>query len=343
MRTGWYDDNAGRWYPFVGGGLAPEFTADSPASLPLAAVVDFGCVMGLQSGYRPAEHQVWLQYVARVDDEFIFSFRSDAPGWEGQELRFRRSVTEADYAVEWVELAETAAVISESSEVIREVLCGDDFIANAFLVTGDLEELREVLPSNGTWEGPPYLVVEPALILDLSNSYVRSFNLVNAERTRAENDDDCRPLCWEIPPSDHYVRQRCLTGDLRLREGFNCKISLDAASNTITIGAAVGAGQGEPCEEVPLSEDEAPPAGRNLLTGGPSCQEVIRSINGVSQRIFQISAGAGVGITPDPENHKLTVTIDMRGMAVCYEPPGGEEDPAPPPDYGDDPCTCGPA
>ena len=56
----------------------------------------------------------------------------------------------------------------------------------------------------------------------------------------------------------------------------------------------------------------------NLLSGGLQCNEVLRSINGMGGPFFNILAGLGVSIVPEPDLHKVKVDVNMFGLSVCF-------------------------
>ena len=55
-RAGFYSDNELRNYPFV---VNPEGALQFPTEV----IVDFGCIMGIESGFDYAKHKVWLYQI----------------------------------------------------------------------------------------------------------------------------------------------------------------------------------------------------------------------------------------------------------------------------------------
>ena len=182
--------------------------------------------------------------------------------------------------------------------------------------------------------------VEPSQIQNMDGAYVRTINVANAERTRATSATECREFCWAFPLQEHYVVKECLIGDILFKEGYNAEIRVLASENTITIGGRAGAGEGSPCLEVAIFPDEIPPNNRTTLDGSLRCDEIVRSINGVGGRFFDIVGGTGITITPVPEKHRIVVDIHMIGLAICPDPPVELE--VADPTYSSDPCECGP-
>ena len=195
--------------------------------------------------------------------------------------------------------------------------CGlaDDFAG--FLVTGNLQPLVSLLDSDEEISGEA--IVEPALLQILADTYVRSLNLANADRTRYLSPVGCPGESWLNPPQPLYVRETCLAGNLRFVEGFNVSIRQNDFDNSLSFDAAIGAGAGEPCNEVQVYDGEEPPADSLFLTGGPSCSEVVRSLNGAAGPLLQLAADDGAAIKFDLDRHRVTIDVDLHSLAVCGE------------------------
>ena len=226
---------------------------------------------------------------------------------------------------------------SESSEVLE--VCERPLLWTGFITTGPLDDLVELLDDGQVMTGQ--LAIEPGLIRSAISAWLQSANLANGDRTRAETADQCREYCWPFDPGSVFVQAECLQGRLRFKEGYNCSIRQNDTENSITISAVVGGGIGEPCDEVPLFDGDSGPTGETLLTGGPSCGELIRSINGAGGARLDIIGGVGVSVTALPDDNKLVVDVDMSRLAICNVDDSSEYS-YEGPDYGDDDCDCGP-
>jgi hypothetical protein len=318
-RQGWYGENRNRAYPFL------EGTVGRPDSGPLTllnladdVVVDAGFVLGPQSRFATG-HTVHLARVRRSGGTFTLEFESDAPELFGVPLAFTRRAGGPDYEAEFADsgqagMSDSSRSGSDSSSFCAEPLWG------GFLVTGAAAALELLLPANGTVErGNGGAVVEPALLQNLAGAYVTSVALANDDRTRVEAPAGCDDVVFPYDTGAVRVRARCLRGALLVKPGYNAAVRQNAQANSLTFYAAVGAGEGRPCAEVPLFDAEVPPEGSGLLAGGPRCNETLRSINGVGGRQFSLSAGPGVTVTAVPEEHKVVVSVDMSGLALCYD------------------------
>lgn len=312
-KTGFYNSNANRSYPFVD--FDDRRAAATGLIIPDSVIVDFGCLFGMGSGYVADEHKVWLHRIERAGGNFIFDFRTDVAGLENRSLEFRRTLTDGEYEHEFAE-----ADLAPGSSIEVSDACGSGSVWEGFLITGSMEDLQEILPADGQlWVGDSDdLVIEPAVIQNLDQSFVSSVNLANAPRTFAPPPDECSLSSSVSVNTDHVVNATCLVGPLKLVEGYNCAIRQDTPTNRLTISAAVGAGEGEPCDEVPLYAGEVPLPGSNLFSGGPKCDEIIKSISGLVGPLINLRSGTGVTIDPDPDvPNRLLVTVTFRDMAFC--------------------------
>ena len=328
------DDNKGRDYPFLKG---ESFT-------PLPTVLACGFVIGPNTGFVATQNNVALTKVKREFGRIWFYFTCDAPGLALQEIIFSRLEDSPQYALEYADsssivvdedggesvseslsmsssmsLSSSSSLSQSESETDTDAInvCGyiDDF--SGFLITGPLDDLLNILPDNSFIEG--ISTVEPALLQDLSNTYIRSINLANYDRTRYVAPVGCE---GDDPQGDRevFVNSTCIQGKVVFTPGTNSNISQNSFTNSITFSAVVGAGSGEPCEQIPLYEGEIPPADSMYLEGGPSCNEVIRSISGVSGPIADLSPDGGVSISYVPSEHKIIVDVNLKTLATCDAP-----------------------
>jgi len=291
-RAGFYNDNEYRWYPFI-------YRRETPAvAVPDAAIVDCGIIMGLDSGFDETQHKVWLSKIYRHADTIEFELATNAPGVTTP-LLFTRDLD----AVEWqTEYAEAAPADKE---------CAQEPAWEGFLVTGILTELvDDMTPGTVRVFDPLSYVLEPARIQSLVRAYLRSISVGNYSRVQSLPPENCGgPV--EPPPRYVIVNQRCMNGDLKFKAGHNCEITQVDRNNEIIVGAAIGEGEGgnNICEEIPLFDGEEPPTGSKLLSGGPACDEIIFTVNGVNAGgSLQLLGGTGIIIKQDPNNeHGLVI------------------------------------
>jgi hypothetical protein len=340
-RAGFYTDNELRCYPFKTGVLGVR--------LPTYVIVDFGCVMKPGSEFIEGLHKVWLYQVSKNGQSYKFEFKTDAPGLAGRSLVFEFFEDDAEFTTRFAtdDMALGSSGVWDSTAVTEIKWEG-------YLVIGILGyanyALVEILPNNAIlWENPPvgglewkagsFLMeqiyplnigssladtsgaeggtVEPALIQNLSGSYVKKINIANKPRTKATPPIECYSSS-STGPDPNIVNATDIVGDVKTIAGYNCDISVSIADNSITISASVGSGEGEPCFEVSLSSSEVPPPDSQLLSGGPTCKETIKSINGIGGREVRITGGLGVVVTDSQLTpNTIIVTPDHNGMALC--------------------------
>lgn len=296
----WYGDNSNRAFPFLDVQGRP---------IPDSLVVDFGCEVGTGAEYLAGLHSVWLASIRRMGGVYIFSFLCDAPGIDDAVLQF-------DVPESGGENYSTRSSAGGGSASSDGPGCGRSRWSG-FLVTGDLSELG-LGDGQATDFGDSALVVEPAVIDDVDESGVQSVSLFNSLRTKIPTTVSCS----SEQPADSglYAGAECLMDDLEFRPGYNCSILQSDSDNSLTFGAGVGAGQGEPCGEVPITEEEALAGDASPLSGGSWCSGVLRSINGVGGKILPIEGGDGVTVRAGTVAGQLEIDIHLNGMAVCQTP-----------------------
>jgi hypothetical protein len=117
-----------------------------------------------------------------------------------------------------------------------------------------------------------------------------------------------------------------MTGNIRLREGYNCQITQTDRARELNItalknaGAPVDAALCAHGSELPLYTDEPLAVGSKFYSGGPACSEVISSINGLAGTGINIIGGNGVAVTTD--GNKITVTRKDNAQTNCTTPQG---------------------
>ena len=320
--AGFYNQNEGRAYPFIYPSYRPEPDSSSMSAadmLDYRVVVDFGARFGPTSGFADITDlgtrrnvQVWLHQINRSGTAVSFEFRTNVWPASQYSLIFSRQLDDKPWKIEFVDALSNEELLSADS-----ASCAPDFVWEGYLVTGDLSVLDIADGETITFQ-PTDWIIEPALLE--GTEFVSSVTLANYGRTHAfapcdtDNTNIPRPL---------HVAAACMTGPLKLREGFNCVIRQDDSANTITIGAAVGGGRGRPCEEVPLYADEEPPpqiVPSQLLSGGPTCGEIISRINGLAGPDLQIVGEGGITVIPNPANpHGLLIVHDPSQTTSCLE------------------------
>lgn len=312
MRPNFFNENAHRAYPFVPKTVGLAGTGHT-GNLPFNAIVDAGFLMGALAAFNASTNSVWLQSIRRAafgPDEFFFVFATDAAGLAGSYLVFTRTPG-SGYQTQhiWSEDVDGMPPVSESC---------DDPLWSGYLATGSMSTLMSLMNPGDVWtRSPGQAVVEPALIQDLSGSFVTGISVANADRTRVSAAPDCPPISWPYPIDVDHIVAKCLQGDIAFKEGYNFRITEVPGGNGFQMAPDAGAGLGQPCAEIPLFPGETPPAGSILLSGGPTCNDTVRSLAGLGGPQLEIRAGTGFVLTPLASLNTLVVDVALTDLLLC--------------------------
>ena len=101
------------------------------------------------------------------------------------------------------------------------------------------------------------------------------------------------------------------TGALQLIPGYNCVLSVSELSQTVTITASLGRGDGEQCEDLRTDDD-----GNLVPETCLSCGDLVYAINAIGFDVehLQLVGGPGVVIDPDPDNNRVYVRLEEEGI-----------------------------
>lgn len=290
MSAGFYTRNALRHYPLV-----------SASDLPTALLVDAGFTVDQDTGFVPSVHPVRIDQAARASGGWAVTVSGppDVPA-----LVFYVADGWGEWATVWADGTRTG---SSSSSAAGGGVPAAWF---GFLVFGREADWQAILPSGVLTPSGALLEAARSAI---SRGLVRSVRLANRDRLRVSE-----PYCGsasgsvELPTSvDRPYREwasSLTSGRLDLSEGHNLSVRL--RDGQITLAARPGYGAGEVCEEVPTRAGEVPPEGSALLTGGPTCGELVRTVNGLPGRSVLISGGRGVFVTDDAAAGTVYFDVD---------------------------------
>jgi len=174
-----------------------------------------------------------------------------------------------------------------------------------FLQTGDLSGVP-----NGTYTGSVPVLRSRSCYLQ--NRQISRIRVANQTATVVANAT-CDPGAPEDPvPTIITADSHILDGDVKLMGGYNSRMTVDAESNAITVGAVDVTEQSEiiPCD---VFGKFIYPEGVDPNTVDP-CADLLFAINGVgpnpSTNAFTIHAASGITVQPRSA-HALDIIIDQ--------------------------------
>jgi len=320
--AGFYNENLFRDYPFTSR-VSPlnesEFVNSSSYSLldlPQDCIVEFGAIARPVTDFVTGTDTVYLNSIRRVAAVLYFEFLISST-LQPYPITFAvDSSTAALFETVWED--SNLPIVEDGSPY----LCDEAPVWSAFIVVGDLTALLQQVADGETLLFPESLwVLLPTRTINLCNTYVRSILIANTRRTVISTTDECSASSATPDPDQVRLVGECMVGEIKLHEGFNCSLRYDVRENGIVIMASPGAGRGEPCEEVEAYPEEARPENSRYFGGGPACNEVVRSINGVSVANLIIRGGSGFTVTAATDNaNTLVIRRDLDAFATCLDP-----------------------
>ena len=336
----WLNQNAHRFYPFV---PTADFEVSSGAFDGKSAFADVGFTLGISSAFENARDLIYLDryykstgiirfvfrlrygdtatYEAMQCYEWVFEFPDDAP--------FGSTV----YAIP-TRIEEFDLIGEESPEMgLGFVTAGDLDVALVGAVNGDVSFTQE--PS-----------IEPAALQSSVDTFVNAINLANEDRpcppdccpssssgssdssssesssdsssesSSSSSSPDCEDPTPPEPaeldaPSRMVLPDGQFVGDVKLKPGYNCRIILNKAQNTVNIQSGLERGEGMQCEDL-RTDDE----GNLIPETCRDCSGMVYAVenHGADVEDLQLVGGPGVLILPDADNHRIVVRLEEEGI-----------------------------
>lgn len=293
-------ENEYRAYPFVF--YSNDTSAGDLQQLPLASIVAARIYLGSDVSYSPDTDGFYLVGVLDLGSELSLT-------WQ---LRRGLVVSSLSFTVPINTPRHTS--FYEQTDVVGTAFCGESNTLELQVTIGRLDDLVTLLSENGGLLSGA-LKVEPANVVSYRNIGVSSLSFYNADRTRY-SDPHCPPVTHEFEVLDYYALQLCQRETVLLSEGKNISIELLEADNAVNFTPSIGSGDGEVCEQIPLTEGETPPSDRTSLDGGLRCNEVFQGVNGVLGRQIEFVGKQGVTVQYVPEEHRIIIDFNGQGLAA---------------------------
>jgi hypothetical protein len=182
------------------------------------------------------------------------------------------------------------------------------------------------------------LIVEPARIFSAAGGVRKRVEVWNANRTKVKVDSECKSP--DVGNTEAYVRNYVGTPDvLRVAGGYQVGLRHNGDSTIIVRANPSGGELGAPTEEIPLFPGESSVIGASFMDGGINCDNVLRSINGVSGPTLHIYSDSGVTIGNHTALNRIVIAVKGEGLNFCPDVSPAEQVPCPP-STG---VNCGPA
>lgn len=146
-----------------------------------------------------------------------------------------------------------------------------------------------------------------------------------ADGCRTAYDSDSSSLSQSDVAQDLtiYETAGCMQQAIAFTEGYNCQIRQEDATNTLVIGAGVGLGDGDVCEEYPFYPAESLDPNATYYTGGPPCDAILKTINGKGGSRIRFDAGTGFNVrTSTTDQSVIIVDMTLEDFAICLDPLG---------------------
>ena len=298
MDIDFYNEASTIQYPFIGGHDF-EFGSGS-VELENEVILDVGILFGIEAGFNQSDDSVYLYSVERDNDEITFVFRI-----QGRTVNIPVTVdVNCDFGTQTE--FETA---EPSFDEIR--------YARGFIITGDLSSLISITNNTEfTADTGNEAFVEPGCVQSLDGLYTRTVNVYNDPRLKVPDSIESSP-----EEEEPVLQDSVMEGFVVFTEGYNSNISANTHANSITLGAGLGHGKGKsPGEFVYEPEDFESSPNDTLLTGGPKCNELLYTINGIKPDVsndFFIQGHRGIEIIPVPEENKIVITFELTRRLLC--------------------------
>lgn len=306
--AGFYNENEYRQYPFID---KPEKRAVLAVELPTELIVDCGFILGIDSKFDAKTDYVYLKRLVVQANSYSFVFKTTAATALNTELIFHRLKTDENWLTE------------HKSSVVADISCATEPIWEGFIVTGNLQ--LDTPPPIGTYDfALNDYEVEPAQLQSLVRSYLRSVSVGNYSRTVIPECANNSSSSQNPAAQRSIITQaNCLKGGIQFSGGINCNVEQNDITNTIRISPVRGANLNTPvatelCEnhgELPLFTNEPKAQGSQFLSGGPACNELISSINGIGGPNVIINGGPGILVN----NADNKITLNVSDTVIARE------------------------
>ena len=342
----WLNQNEHRFYPFV---PTADFEVSSGAFDGKSAFVDAGFTLGISSAFEHARDLVYLDryYKSSGIIRFVFRLRyGDTATYEAMqcyewvfEFPDDALVGSTVYAVP-TRIEEFDLIGEENPEMgLGFVTVGDLDAALIGAVDGDIlfTQTPEIEPAalqsnvdtfvnaiklaNEPRPCPPECCPSSSSGSSDSSSSDSSSSSSSEEPAPPESSSSSSSPDCEDPtppePAELNAPTRMVlpggrfVGDVKLKPGYNCRITINEAQNTVNIQSGLERGEGMQCEDL-RTDDE----GNLVPETCRDCSGMVYSVenHGADVEDLQLVGGPGVLVLPDADNHRIVVRLEEEGI-----------------------------
>lgn len=336
-RTDWLQKNDYRDYPLVESSdfaITPTGSSSSgcPDELPRRGLVDAGFILGIDSHFELGEDVIYLHSVIKTALSITFRFRATYADADRDFLRCYEWLFEFEFDTPFgaTRFVDATHIDTGMPNSLR---------GQGFVTIGNLAEMA--LLTNDEWLLASQPEVEPGLLQSLVNTYAKSLNVANkprpcptecpcpessssesSESSESSSSSSSAAVCEDPSPIDPDVdfvapvvlpESASYVGHVKLKPGFNCRVTVDEADNAIEIGAGEAYGEGQQCTTPDLRTDDEGVIHEDACL---PCKGPIYTVNGQAEgsTTLRLVGGPGVVITPRPSVNEVLISLDEEGI-----------------------------
>ena len=323
-----------------------------PEELPRRGLVDAGFVLGINSHFELGEDTVYLHSVIKTAGSVTFRFRANYSENARDFLRCYEWLFEFELdtpfgATRFVDATHIDTGLSNplrgqgfvtigNLNEIADIMDGEWLlVAQPEVEPGLLQSLvntyaKSINAANEPRPCPPECPCPPSSssspsASSLSSSSLSSPSSSSSSESSASSEssslpseepcDDPPPIVPDpdfaapvaLPESTEYL------GHVKLKPGFNCRLTVSEDDNAIEIGAGEAYGEGQQCTTPDLRTDDDGVIREDACL---PCKGPIYTVNSQADgaTALRLVGGPGVVIIPRPSEHEILISLDEEGI-----------------------------
>lgn len=311
-----YVHNLGRAFPLVNHDDDELF----------ATLVDGRVTLRPEVGYIHGKHKVFLHCLGKlgvaqainlgVDAGAFVVFTSSAPQFTGLALLGALGQAErfGEVLLSVRNLGAIESVLANEAPTVPAAPVASS-LASGWVAVGDVSAFPSGVVYSDLYLEPTSVFATPEV-----DTGIGSTKIYNQRLTSWTPPAGCEHTANVIDLNDPYqLVCEIVNEPVELKGGKQVRLDQATSYNQITVSANGGTGDGgELCTPIPLAP------GVFDYDTAPQCNEVLRSINGVSGPFIDIGAFTGVSVQAHPQLNRIVIDIGGKDLSTC----ASEEDAA---------------